>query len=729
MSKLINKSITVIKYEGIIPFIKKSYNYLKKKLMNKKEISRDNACFKDILFINGCTLPHPSRYRVDHQIEQLHFLGYSCDSVFYEDLNLDMVKYYRGFIFFRCPHTDTVENFIKRAKYFNKKTFFDIDDLVIDEKYVKDIKYLKTMSKEEYSLYLDGVNRMKKTLELCDLAITTTSRLANELRKFGKEVFINRNVASEKMVELSEKVKRSKLNNEIKKNDIVIGYFSGSITHNDDFNMIAPLLKEVLETYKNVKLKIVGILDVPDDFKKFGQQIIVEKFMDWKELPKVIGSVDINIAPLEETIFNEAKSENKWIEAALVKVPTIASNIGAFKEMIKHDETGILCSNSEEWRYYLKKLIEDEEYRKKIGENAYKYVLKNCVTAYTGYNLYDFIEKNLNENILFILPSTQISGGVNVVIKHCNILRKSGCDVTIYNADNSSENIVNSDGEINVINSHKTSLHAYFSKGVATLWTTVEILNHYPKVKEKYYLVQNFETDFYPFGHIFRNRANLTYNAFNNLKYITISKWCQKWLLEKYKKESNYAPNGIDLEKFVFKERDFTGKIRILIEGNSEDFYKNVDESFQIANLLDRDIFEIWYLSYKGKPKSWYKIDKFLHKIPYDEVGKVYQQCHILLKSSLLESFSYPPLEMMATGGIAIVAPNEGNVEYLKDRVNCLFYKQGDVQDAINKIIEICNNKSLREKIIKEGLKTANERSWEKLNNEIIKLYEVKLHE
>lgn len=55
-------------------------------------------------------------------------------------------------------------------------------------------------------------------------------------------------------------------------------------------------------------------------------------------------------------------------------------------------------------------------------------------------------------------------------------------------------------------------------------------------------------------------------------------------------------------------------------------------------------------------------------------MGEVYASCDILIKTSLLESFSYPPLEMMATGGIAIVLPNDGNVEYLKDGENCLLY-------------------------------------------------------
>ena len=78
----------------------------------------------------------------------------------------------------------------------------------------------------------------------------------------------------------------------------------------------------------------MGELSEPDYLIEYSSQIIRKTFIDWRELPEIISNVDINIAPIENTIFNTAKSENKWMEAALVKVPTIASNVGAFKQVI-----------------------------------------------------------------------------------------------------------------------------------------------------------------------------------------------------------------------------------------------------------------------------------------------------------------------------------------------------------------------------------------------------------
>jgi glycosyltransferase involved in cell wall biosynthesis len=131
----------------------------------------------------------------------------------------------------------------------------------------------------------------------------------------------------------------------------------------------------------------------------------------------------------------------------------------------------------------------------------------------------------------------------------------------------------------------------------------------------------------------------------------------------------------------------------------------------------------VWYLSYRGKPKKWYRLDRFLHKVPHASVADIYGSCHILVKSSILESFSYPPLEMMATGGIAIVASNAGNAEYLRDRENCLLYSLGDANQAVELIQEVCRDPGLRDRLIVNGLATARSRDWRVVEGDVQKLY------
>ena len=114
---------------------------------------------------------------------------------------------------------------------------------------------------------------------------------------------------------------------------------------------------------------------------------------------------------------------------------------------------------------------------------------------------------------------------------------------------------------------------------------------------------------------------------------------------------------------------------------------------------------------------------KFLHRVPYGDVPGVYLQCDILLKTSILESFSYPPLEMMATGGYVVAVPNDGNAEYLRDGENCLLYEQGDLDAAVEAIERICTDAELCRVLYEMGLQTAQGRDWKRIQPQILELY------
>ncbi len=713
----------VLKNGGTRVFLERGLAYLRhRSLVFKDSLRGRQVSFKDVLFISGCSLPHPTRYRVDHQMEQLHFNGGACDKIWYQLLEPEMEQCYRCFVFFRCPITPEIERFVSEARRLNKRVFFDIDDLVINQKYTQTIKYLGSLSSDDLTLYNDGVERMQKLLRLCDGAITTTTRLATELLDYVPRVFINRNVASEKMLALSlAALKRKKQSSGC----VVLGYFSGSITHNDDIRMIEPVLQRLLRENYHVRLLLAGVLSVPSQFAEFGDRIIVESFQDWTDLPELIAKADVNLVPLETSIFNEAKSENKWLEAALVKVPTVASKLGPFQEILEDGKTVFLCETLDEWYAVLTRLVSSPELLASVAENAHRKALEAHTTAVTGHKLAAYLGTVLAPSIAFLLPTTNISGGVNVVLKHAQMLRSTGFDVTLLTEQDQAPRFVDFAGaRFFALSTRRTIVDAYFDKLVTTLWSTCPWGNAYARAKICYYLVQNFETDFYEPGDFLRQIANSTYSRYPNLRYITISRWCEKWLKERFGQDAVYAPNGIDLALFQYAARDFSNeKIRVLIEGDSESPYKNIDEAFRIANRLNREKYEVWYLSYQGRPKPWYRFDKFLHKVSYDQVADVYHACHIILKTSILESFSYPPLEMMATGGLVVVRPNGGNLEYLRDQENCLMYRENDIDHAQECIERLVSDSKLREMLIENGRATAHARSWDAIKDQVLQLY------
>jgi glycosyltransferase involved in cell wall biosynthesis len=723
MVDIIGKGLHTLRQDGLRMFVLKTGQFVKRRLIRGFE--HKPVEFVDVLFVNGCPLPHPYRYRVQHQREQLLAYGLSTAEVYMDDLQPELVNHCRTLLLYRCPITPTLREFIERAKFFNKSVLYDLDDLVIDTKYTDMIPYVRQMAPKDKALYDDGVHRYHDAMVLCDAVITTTEGLAEVFRQYVPEVFINRNVASEKMVELSAKAVDVVREEKADRNEVVMGYFSGSITHNDDFAMILPALIHVMEHHANVQLLVVGEIELPAELEPYRERVLVKPFVDWKKLPELIASADINLVPLLDTVFNAAKSENKWQEAALVGVPTVASRLGAFQRMIHEGKSGLLCGTLEEWELALERLVAEPELRERLASRAKAEVLDHCVTMRTGMGLRNFILRKRNPNLAMFFPSFNVSGGVLVALKHCDVLREHGYDVTAVNLDQNpgaKAEIAYGKHEISAVLAREVDFHSRFDKAVATMWLTNGVFQGLD-LGDRYYLVQNFETDFYPCGALERFGANSTYcNDF--VHYVTISRWCQDWLRERFGRDSAYAPNGLERERFYAKPRDWSGKIRILIEGDSESKYKNVDESFKIVKQLNLEHYEIWYVSYFGKAKEWYHVDKFLHKVAYEKMPELYRSCHILLKTSILESFSYPPLEMMATGGVVVARENGGNREYLRDKENCLFYDPDDLSTAVTVIERACEDKMLREKLYEGGLRTADAREWKNCESDILALYE-----
>ena len=345
-------------------------------IVNKfKAVPRDQY----ILLIDGVEniIPQCTRYRVLNKAEQLRKHGFAVKVVNLSDFQLSMAQNASHIIIYRSPISPELLRLCHLAKEYGKSVFFDIDDLVFDTVYTDQLSYTQGLNSVEKGNYDAGVRNYGYMLENCDGAITSTNQLQEELYKYQSKVLLNRNLASDDLIAISSQY----IKDYSQTSDIVkIGYFSGSISHNENFELIKPAIKQLLTKYSNVQLHIVGILDIPQDMKPFENQIVTHDYVDWDKLPALISEVDINLAPLVDSIFNRAKSEIKWIEAALVKVPTVASKIGAFSDMVIDGETGLLVTD-DQWFDKLEALVLSPELRQNLAESAYRAVLENCTLS------------------------------------------------------------------------------------------------------------------------------------------------------------------------------------------------------------------------------------------------------------------------------------------------------------------------------------------------------------
>ena len=156
------------------------------------------------------------------------------------------------------------------------------------------------------------------------------------------------------------------------KGQVRIGW-AGGASHNEDLKLIEPAMRNILAKYKNVRF--VFVHGIPNFLKNIDGVECIQRFERIDRYPQYLASrrLDIGLAPLVDNAFNRGKSNLRWLEYSALKVPTVASNVGHFKQTIKDHYDGLLVE-PDEWESALVELIENEDRRRWIGKHAYRRV-------------------------------------------------------------------------------------------------------------------------------------------------------------------------------------------------------------------------------------------------------------------------------------------------------------------------------------------------------------------
>ncbi len=334
----------------------------------------------EILFISG-GVGDSARYRTIHVAEELNLNGFQAKATFQDHPGLfQTAERFQVFIFHRTLVTEKLARFIDQLKKLQKTIIFETDDLVYDPKYLVDMDYFHRMNVLERKQYEHGLGGEILADPYVEVATTTTSFLAEKLREKGKEVFVVRNKLSEQDVEWAKKAVEQKVKNE---SVIRVGYLSGTPSHNKDFATITKALLKLFATYPSMRLVLAGPLDTESALNQYAERIERVPFVPRQELFGNIASLDINLAPLEiGNPFCESKSELKFFEAGIVKVPTVAASTGTFREVITDGIDGYVAETLEEWEEKIGSLIRSKELRSSMGEKA----RETAVNQYTTRN-------------------------------------------------------------------------------------------------------------------------------------------------------------------------------------------------------------------------------------------------------------------------------------------------------------------------------------------------------
>lgn len=323
----------------------------------------------------------PARYRVHAQIEQAHLAGMSAEAVridqpeqLYNLAACDLL------IFYRTPLGPRTAALLLLARRFGIRTAFDSDDLTWDarqrEYELLDRHYPPAM----VARIMRTARRTAALMRLTDALILSTPFLATlALAAFGRPAFVCMNALSQELITCSERAyQRRAVDGHI----LRIGYFSGQArAHDEDLALIAEPLAAMLGQFPQTMLTLCGEVALPAALASLSERIERRAAVDWRELPAEIARVDINLAPLIANPQRRGKSAIKYLEAALVGVPTVAADLEPYGEVMLDQRTGLLAQSSAHWQAALARLITDAALRQQLGGAARAHVLSEHSTA------------------------------------------------------------------------------------------------------------------------------------------------------------------------------------------------------------------------------------------------------------------------------------------------------------------------------------------------------------
>lgn len=135
------------------------------------------------------------------------------------------------------------------------------------------------------------------------------------------------------------------------------GYFSGTQTHDLDFEIAASALARAMRADRRARMLVVGPVKIPSSLTPYSDRITQLPLVAFHELPFLKSTVRTVIAPLEDTPFNSAKSGLKFWEAALVGCTVAATPIPD----IDRFESPLLkkCKNEDDWDFALQQEVPD----------------------------------------------------------------------------------------------------------------------------------------------------------------------------------------------------------------------------------------------------------------------------------------------------------------------------------------------------------------------------------
>ncbi|WP_296796669.1 glycosyltransferase [uncultured Methanobrevibacter sp.] len=287
------------------------------------------------------------------------FFMYGMDSFVMMDIdNILRCKLFDVVVVQRIlPFLDVLRK--KCNKYGIKLVYETDDDLLGVEPNSPSYEYVNRVS-----------DSIKNFIDASEVITVTTPTLASKFDE-NKTVIIS-NYYVDSVFDIKEDIKTE--------GKLKLGYY-GTLTHSKDLFLIKNVILKLKEKY-DFDFEVIGGFNASDNVDESWFKAVelppdnmnFEKFMGW--LSKTI-DWDIALVPLEDSPFNQCKSELKFIELAVLGLPGVYSDMCVYNNVVTDGIDGFLAANDDEWIKKIEMLILDNDLRKNMRNNALNKVLRD----------------------------------------------------------------------------------------------------------------------------------------------------------------------------------------------------------------------------------------------------------------------------------------------------------------------------------------------------------------
>lgn len=212
-----------------------------------------------------------------------------------------------------------------------------------------------------------------------------------------------------------------------------------------------------------------------------------------------------------------------------------------------------------------------------------------------------------------------------------------------------------------------------------------------------------------------------SYFETGNCEVLVVSAWLQKAIKNKYNLSSQLVRNGIDTGVFHPEEPLVrqTGPMALLVYDPQD--WKGFGDAMNALMGIRRPNLKIAMIgsTYPITPYAEGQYYGFSFPSMYfcrpdqDQLARIYSAATVFISPSWKEGFGLPGLEALACG-VPLVTTDSGGVrDYASPEKTAVVVPPKDVPALRAAVIRVLDDKQLRTKLIKNGLKKAAEFDWE----------------